>query len=152
MNGLFILIFKKFNFFFKFLVSIVSLKVYNFLTAVTDLLLSFFLSPSLLFFFFKFLRISYLLWLETLVIDFLQKKSFHNFIKSYILLSPDFIENFVFKFLSNPITDKVTPLYRLFLFKESSSTYSFFLLTYFLIISLLTLLILNYTLCITLLF
>ena len=132
-------LFLKVKFFFNFILVTIYRNILYFCDLFSHYVLSFLLFTS----FFKFLRLSYLLWLDTLIIDFLQKKSFHNFIKSYILISPDFIENFIFKFLSNPITIRVASIYRQFSFKESSSTYSFFILFYFIFILLLVTLLIN---------
>jgi hypothetical protein len=129
----------KLNLFFNLLLVMLYRNVLYF----CDIFSLYALSVLLFSFFFKFLRLSYLLWLDTLIIDFLQKKSFHNFIKSYILISPDFIENFIFKFLSNPITIRVSSIYRQFSYKESSSTYSFFILFYFIFILVLVFLLIN---------
>lgn len=116
---------------------------YSKLLSVLALVRYFILKSGRYIFFFRFMRISYLLWLDSLIIDFLQKKSFHNFVKSYILISPDFIENFIFKFLSNPVTIRVASVHRQFQYKESSSTYSLFISFYVLFILILLLFFIN---------
>lgn len=133
---------------FRFYVCFYSLLIFNRTYLLANNIISLFLvlSSSLILFslFFSFLRLSYLLWLDTLIIDFLQKKSFHNFIKSYVLISPDFIENSIFKFISNPLTLRIVSMYRHFMLKESSSTYSFLSLMYFTVTIFLSFVLLTY--------
>jgi hypothetical protein len=83
----------------------------------------------------KFLHLSYLMWLDSLLIDFLQKKSLQNWIKNLCLISPDIVENFFFKVISNPLIQRIINLYRSFKYKEVSSAYSLFL-SYYLILAL----------------